>query len=304
MRSGYVAMAVVVMIWAAFALTIRASEHSTLSTGDVAFLRFGVAALVLLPFTPRTVKVLRTQNWKWTALIIIGGGLPFFILAQLGSAQTSAALLGTVAPGTVPIFLALFGALMGTRYNALRWLGVGSIALGVVIATVGSSIAGIALLLCAGGVWSLYALAVSRTAYKPLDIAVLLALPSTVGTVLLAVTGVYPLTVFSGTADLNEVLFYALMQGVIIGVLSTVLYSYAITHIGASRASLLGAASPVLSTFIAIPLLGEIPALPTILCLVLVCLGVIVASQFGHTLPHKQTRSLTWVRLRVRELFA
>lgn len=304
MRSGYLAMAVVVMIWAAFALTMRASEHSTLSTGDVAFLRFGVAASVLLPSTPRTLKVMRSQNWKWTALIIIGGGLPFFILAQLGSAQTSAALLGTVAPGTVPIFLALFGAFMGTRYNGLRWLGVGSIALGVVIAMVGSSISGILLLLCAGGVWSLYALAVSKTAYKPLDIAVLLAVPSAVGTLVLAATGVYPLTIFSGTAALNEVLFYALMQGVIIGVLSTVLYSYAITHIGASRASLLGAASPVLSTFMAIPLLGEIPALPSILCLAFVCLGVIVVSQFGHTLSHKQTRSLSWVRLRVRELFA
>lgn len=290
---GFIAMAVVVVIWASFALSIRAAETSTLSAGDVAFLRFVVAAVLLIPFIPSTVKAVRQESWIWTVLIIAGGGLPFLLLVQVGGSTTSASLVGTVPPGTVPVFLTVFGAALGTSYNVPRWAGVLSISLGVLIAIMAgttSSPWGITILLIAGAMWSLYVLAVSKTNYKPLHIAVLLAVPSALGVGALAVTGVTPITLFTSPPNMSEVITYGLLQGVVIGIISTVLYSFAISNIGAGRSSLMGAASPVLSTVVAIPLLGEVPEFATIVCLVLVSAGAIVANFWGRSVLSVQPK--------------
>lgn len=293
------------MIWASFALTIRAAGSSSLSSGDVAFLRFVVPALILVPVLPRTFKKMRSQKWYWTVLIMVGGGLPFLMLVQSGGTLTSAALVGTIPPGTIPVFITVLGAFMGTRFNSVRWLGVALIAAGVVMATLGSSGAdplGVFLLLAAGGIWSLYVLGVSRTGYRPLDIAVLLSLPSALMLIAAWATGLVEVTMFFGKTSITDVLFYALVQGVVIGILSTLLYSYAIGAIGAGRASLMGTASPVLSTLGAIPLLGESPTAATLMCLVLVSLGAITANLWGKTQTETRTRSQLVSRLRVKRV--
>lgn len=303
--TGFLAMSVVVVIWASFALTIRAAGSSSLSSGDVAFLRFVVPALILLPVLPKTFKTMKSQKWYWTVLILMGGGLPFLMLVQFGGALTSAALVGTIPPGTIPVFITVLGAILGTRFNSVRWLGVALISVGVVMATLGSTGAdpvGVSLLLAAGGIWSLYVLGVSRTKYRPLDIAVLLSIPSALMVMAAWASGTVDVTIFTGTASITDVLFYAVVQGVVIGILSTLLYSYAIGAIGAGRASLMGTASPVLSTVVAIPLLGESPSVATVICLVLVSTGAITANLWGKTLSETTTRSRLVSRLRVKSV--
>lgn len=303
--TGFLAMSVVVVIWASFALTIRAAGSSSLSSGDVAFLRFVVPSLLLLPVLPRTFKAMRSQKWYWTVLILVGGGFPFLMLVQFGGVLTSAALVGTIPPGTIPIFITVLGAFMGTRFNSLRWLGVALIAAGVVMATLGSTGAdpvGVSLLLAAGGIWSLYVFGVSRTTYRPLDIAVLLSVPSALMVLGSWASGALSITVFTGAAAMSDVVFYAVVQGVVIGILSTLLYSYAIGAIGTGRASLMGTASPVLSTVVAIPLLGESPSVATLICLVLVSAGAITANLWGKTRSETTTRSRLVSRLRVKSV--
>ena len=301
--TGFLAMGVVVVIWASFALTIRAAGSSSLSSGDVALLRFVVPSLLLLPVLPGTIRRMTSQRWFWTVLILIGGGFPFLLLVQLGGGMTSAAMVGTIPPGSIPIFITLLGALMGTHFNGLRWLGVGLIATGVVIATQGSAAAdplGVTLLLTAGGMWSLYVLGVSKTGYRPLDIAVLLSVPSAAMVLVAWASGWVKVTLLSGTVLISDVVFYAVVQGVIIGICSTLLYSYAIGSIGAGRAALIGSASPVLSTLGAIPLLGESPSVGTVICLALVSAGALTANLWGKTLPETPTRSRLVSRLRVK----
>lgn len=246
---------------------------------------------------------MRSQNWFWTVLILIGGGFPFLMLVQFGGGLTSAAMVGTIPPGSIPVFITLLGAFMGTHFNGLRWLGVGLIAAGVVMSTLGNSAAdpaGIVLLFTAGGLWSLYVLGVSKTGYSPLDIAVLLSAPSAAMVLVAWAVGSVKITLFSGTALISDIVFYALVQGIIIGIFSTLLYSYAIVTIGAGRASLLGTASPVLSTVVAIPLLGETPGVATVICLVLVSIGAITANLWGKTPTETTTRSRLVSRLRVK----
>lgn len=301
--TGFLAMGIVVVIWATFALTIRAAGSSSLTSGDVALLRFAVPTFLLLPVLPGTIRRMTSQKWLWTVLILIGGGFPFLLLVQLGGGMTSAAMVGTITPGTIPVFITLLGAFMGTQFNGLRWLGVGFIASGVVMATQGGAAAdplGIALLFMAGGFWSLYVLGVSKTGYRPLDIAVLLSVPSALMVMIAWASGWINVTIFTGAAVLSDILFYALVQGIIIGIFSTLLYSYAIGAIGAGRAALLGSASPVISTLGAIPLLGESPSVGTIACLVLVSAGALTANLWGKTLPETPTRNRLVSRLRVK----
>ncbi len=303
MKWGYLAMGAVVLIWSTFALSIRAAGNTSLTPGDVALLRFGVPSLLLIPVIPKTIRIMRRQPWYWTVLIAIGGGFPFLMLVQLGGAATSAALVGTIPPGTIPVFITIFGAVLGTHFATARWFGIACIAAGVVVAMQGSGaahLAGVGLLLTAGALWSLYVLAVSKTSYRPLDIVVLLAVPSSVMSGVFIETGLLHTTLFTGGAVLSEMLTYAVLQGVVIGIISTLLYSFAITNLGASRAALMGSVSPVLTTLGAIPLLGETPALGTVVCLVLVSAGVLTANLWGTAVPLTHTRSRLGARLRVK----
>lgn len=302
---GTIAMSAVVLIWAGFALSMRAAGTSSLSMGDVALLRFGVASVLLLPSIPGTLRVMRTTRWVPTFLIVIGGGLPFLVLVQWGGISTSAALVGTVTPGSVPVFLTVLGAVLGLRFSAMRWFGVISIAAGVVFAISAgdpSSAGGVVLLLSAGALWSLYTYSVGKTSYRPLHIAVLLSVPSAIATLVFSIAGVFPLTLFSGMASSSDILLYALVQGVVIGVVSTLLYSYSIATLGSTRSALMGAGSPVVATFLAIPFLGEIPSAPTIACLALVTVGAITANMWGKTREKARTRSRAVSQLRVRNV--
>ena len=303
MAWAYLAMGAVVLIWSTFALSIRAAGSTSLTPGDVALLRFGVPSLLLIPVIPGTIRRMRQQRWFWTALIVIGGGFPFLMLVQQGGAATSAALVGTIPPGTIPVFITIFGAVLGAHFTTARWLGIACIAAGVVVAMQGSGVshlAGVGLLLTAGALWTLYVLSVSKTGYRPLDIVVLLAVPSIVMTGVFIATGLLHTTLFTGSAVLLDVLTYAMIQGVVIGIISTLLYSFAITNLGASRAALMGSLSPVLTTLGAIPLLGETPALGTVVCLVLVSVGALTANLWGADVSLTHTRSRQGARLRVK----
>lgn len=300
---GYLAMGAVVLIWSTFALSIRAAGNTSLTAGDVALLRFGVPSLLLIPVIPQSFRVMIRQPWYWTVLIIIGGGFPFLMLVQLGGAVTSAALVGTIPPGTIPVFITIFGAILGAHFTAVRWFGIACIAAGVVVAMQGSGsahLAGVGLLLTAGALWSLYVLAVSKTRYRPLDIVVLLAVPSFGMTGVFISTDLLHTTFFTGNSDLSDVLTYAVLQGVVIGIISTLLYSFSIRSLGPSRAALMGSVSPVLTTLGAIPLLGETPAMGTVVCLVLVSSGALIANLWGTAVPLTHTRSRLGARLRVK----
>ena len=57
--AGWIAMGLTLLIWASFPLSIRAIGGSALTPVDVALLRFGVPALVLLPVLRSRAAALR-----------------------------------------------------------------------------------------------------------------------------------------------------------------------------------------------------------------------------------------------------
>lgn len=73
---GYAAMVLTVLIWAGFALSIRAIGASPLAPADVALIRFGLPTLLLLPFLPSRWPMLRRVKPLSALMVLVGGGVP------------------------------------------------------------------------------------------------------------------------------------------------------------------------------------------------------------------------------------
>lgn len=96
--AGYLTISIVVLVWAGFALSVRAISSTALAPADVAMIRFLVPALVLLPWLPQRIAQLRQVKFENVLLVLIGG-VPFFLIASAGGALTSAAYVGTLIAG-------------------------------------------------------------------------------------------------------------------------------------------------------------------------------------------------------------
>jgi drug/metabolite transporter (DMT)-like permease len=84
---------------------------------------------------------------------------------------------------------------------------------------------------------------------------------------------------------LADITVQALFQGVVVTIVSLLLYGRAVAILGASGGSAFGALVPALSALFAIPLLGEWPNDTDWLAIVLISAGVYLAS--GGRLPGK-----------------
>lgn len=287
---GLLAMALTVLVWAGFALSVRAISSSSWTPADVALLRFGMPLLVLAPWLPRSLRRLRGERPAVLAALAVGAGLPFFLLCAAGGALSSATLVGLVVPGSVPLFVTVLAAALWRTRPSRRQLGalagvlVGiSTIVGAALLTAGAGghATGTAVLLAAGLAWSVYTLGLRTTRLDPVAAAVAVCLPSFPLVLLAAAAGVLPSRLLHGAPPDHALLVFAVVQGVGVGVLAGLAYAVAIRRLGAPRAATLGALSPVLVAVLAGPLLGERVGAAVLAGGVLVVIGVLTF----HTRP-------------------
>ncbi|MER5929052.1 DMT family transporter [Streptomyces sp. NPDC002054] len=286
---GMIALLVTVTIWAAFALSARALSSSSLLPADAALLRFGVPLVVLAPALWRRRRRIAAVRPAAAIKIICGAGVPFFLAAMYGGSLTSAAFVGSIVPGMVPLFVS---ALMVVRGHSLprgtQAAGLALIAAGV-LALVGRHLvpldagvpAGVGLLLVASGLWALYTVGLKEVDLDPVGSIGLLCLPSFAVIALLAATGVLP----TGMADAAgaDIALFLVVQGLGVGLCAGLLYAFAIRRLGAQRASVVGSLSPVVVVLLAIPLLDESPTLAVLLGVPLITAGVVLANRAPRT---------------------
>lgn len=276
-RSGYVALAATVLLWASFALSSRAIGDSTLTEHDAALVRFAVPLLVLAPLLPRTIRALARERAGTLGLLLLGG-LPHYLLFALGARLTSAGLTGLLVPGTVPLFVTLL-LLRQRRVSPRAWAALGAIVAGVVASATligdGAGPGGIGVLLLAGAVWAVYTLGLQRTSLTPLEIVVAVCLGSTLAGLALVVSGAAPSHLLSGTVRPGDLVSFVVLQGIGTGLLSTLAYTHAVRALGSGVAAVGGALSPVVTAVAAVPLFGEAIGPGLAVALVLVVAGVL-----------------------------
>jgi drug/metabolite transporter (DMT)-like permease len=273
----------VVACWASWVVATRFAVTTHMRPYDIAFLRYLVASAVLTPVLFRHGFGFRQIGVWRTLLLVCGAGLPFLLVASTGMRFAAAADVGVVMIGTMPVFVAVFSALISKeRFDRMRVLGFGAVVVGIVgIAAHGlfdfesGAWRGHILFLVGAALFAGYTVTFRRTGLGPWHAAALVNFYS-----LLIFTPFYFLAFGAHllTAAPGEVIAQAVIQGVVSGIVALFFYGEAVRRLGASQAAVLGSLTPVVAALLAMPLLGEFPSRLGWLAIIVVSIGVVLAS--------------------------
>jgi drug/metabolite transporter (DMT)-like permease len=285
------------LIWGSWIVITRFGVTTSLTPFDEAFLRFGIPAVLLLPVLGREGLALRRIGIARTVLMVLGAGLPFFLVSTAGMQFAPAAHAGALLPGTMPLFVALLAALVEReRFGGPRLAGFGLIVAGVL------AIGGYHLLLGGGGqwrghllflsgafLWAIYTLAFRRARIGAWHGAALINFYS--------ILAFLPVYAWHGSrlpqTSWPELALQGVSQGLLSGIVALLAYGIAVRRLGGPRAAVFISLTPVIAALIAIPALGEWPDAVTMLGIAAVSLGVALASGAIRRFRHAPSASAT-----------
>ncbi len=283
-KLGIAAAIFTTLIWSGFFIAMRAGVTSPLTAFDLAILRFGLAAVLLLPFTIRAWSTIIATPKMLLLGILAGAGVPFFFLCSIGITYAPASHAGLLVTGTSPLFIAIAAVVVfKEKLNKQKVIGLASIGLGVAALLSlafwdGNSeyLKGDLIILLAAACWAMFSICLRVACLPPLAIAGFLSLVSTFILATLYIAG----AVESGftVAPAKHIAMQIAIQSVCVGLLAAFSYGYAINKVGAERSSAIGSLTPVLVGLMAIPLLGETLTVSATSGMVLVFLGVLLSS--------------------------
>jgi drug/metabolite transporter (DMT)-like permease len=244
-----------------------------------------VAGLLLSPVVMRRGIALDRLGWLGLAAIIAGLGVPYALAAAGGLHFSPASDQGALNPGCMPLFVALIAAIvLRERFSRARKLGLSLIMAGALVIVGGrawstawsaSRTLGDVLFLVAAFLSAGFTVVMLQAKLDPLHAAALVSTGS-----LVIYLPIY--LAFFGTRlarlPFPDIAVQALFQGVVVTIVSLLLYGRAVAILGASSGSAFGALVPVLSALLAIPILGEWPNETDWLGIVLISAGVYLAS--------------------------
>ena len=251
----------VVALFSGFALISRMGSRTELQVHDLAMLRFGIGAALLLPVFLRSG--LAGLSIGQAATLAFLGGAGFALLAYAGlflaPATHGAALLHGTLPLTTFIVLAVFTPHAADRRRlpglVLICAGIGLMLADSLAGVAPTQLAGDVCLLLASLCWSAYAVGVQRAGIPPVPAAAIVAVLSA-----MVFCPAYLLLGGGGglfAVDARDLLLQAVFQGVLIGALSIAIYTHAVRRFGASNTALFTASVPCVTALLAMPLLGE-----------------------------------------------
>jgi drug/metabolite transporter (DMT)-like permease len=285
--SGYAAAVVTALIWASYPVATRAGVTGPFAPLDLMLLRFGVGALLFMPYLALQCREIRRDAWRQGISLTLfqGAGMAALVICGLQFAPAShAAALG---PGVAPAWVALLGYLVFSRRPSSRMvLGAALCATGVVTLTGWSAsapdprvLAGDAMFVAASALGSLYVLQVRNWGISAIAGAAIVTLYSALVVV--------PWHLWSTSGALWRVapaaiLWQVLWQGVLIGCVALVALNHAIKRIGPERSSALVALVPALSAVLGMLILGEAPSLAEIAAIVAISAGVSIGASRAY----------------------
>jgi drug/metabolite transporter (DMT)-like permease len=271
-----------VSIWASWSVFTRLAVTTSLDVWDIAALRFSVAGLLLTPVLVRRGLARDRLGWLGLSVLIAGLGAPYVLVAAGGLHFAPAYDQGALNPGCMPLFVALIAAsLLGEKLFTARKWGLSLILAGA-LAIVGWRTAwttsrsfGDALFLLAAFLTACGTVVMRHAKLEASHAAALVSTGS-----LLIYLPIY--LVLRGTPRaqmrLSEFAIQAIFQGVVVTIIAFLLYGRAVAILGASSAAAFGALVPALSALLAIPILGEWPSPTDWTGIVLISVGVYLAS--------------------------
>jgi drug/metabolite transporter (DMT)-like permease len=264
-RVGVLAALAAALIGAGWQVASRLGATTTLAPVDLALLRYVVPALALSPVWLRRGLVPEGVPRTTVALMVLGAGFPFGLAGMTGASFAPAAHMGALLPGSMPLFVALLSALvLGERFGAMRAAGFALLVAGIACVAVPAALAagaggdtawiGHLLFLSAAALWAVYTIAARRSGLGAWAATAMVSAWS-------APMAAAAWLVSDGTRLLDapaaDVALQVAWQGLLAGVGGVAAYTLAVRHLGPSRASVSGAAVPVMSALGGAVVLGE-----------------------------------------------
>ena len=258
---GWIGWVSVIVIAAGWQLATRHGATTSMSPLDLALFRYCVPGIVLLPVLIRHGFIPRLPGWWLFPAILVGAGLPFGLVGMTGAMLAPAAHMGSLMPGTMPLFVALLAFLMmGERSRRLQIAGYVFILTGVLFVTGFSFgtdstvLLGDGLFLCAGLLWALYTIAFRKSGLAPWHGTALVCFWS--GVAVVPIWAMNDATRLH-SAPLSDIAAQLAAQGLLAGILGLYCYGLTVRHLGAVKAGISGAAVPPLVALGGYVFLGE-----------------------------------------------
>lgn len=283
--SGVAAILLVMAFYTANFVVTRYSFLNGFNSFDLAALRFSIAGTMMFPYFCRLgVRDLGGIGWPRAMLLTCLGGSPYIVIFFFGLTFAPASHGAVLNPGVVPSVVFLGMVFLGLQsFSLKRAVSLMSIFIGVVFVTASSfSLAGPVLfgdllLLSAGISWGFFTLLCKMWALRPIQSTAIVSVIS------LIYLPLYFLFLYDGleAIAIAHIIGQAIFQGVIMSIGTIYLVTYAVQNLGAQLTSLFNPIVPVLTTLIAIPLLGEIPTLLQWVGVILVVLGMFSAARMN-----------------------
>jgi drug/metabolite transporter (DMT)-like permease len=211
--------------------------------------------------------------------------MPYFLVAGTGMRLASVADGSTLVPGTLPVFVSLLAFfLLGQKMTSTRRNGLLLISGGVLLMLLFSLNHaastlwhGYALFLFGSLLWAGFTLALRRSGLGALEGAAVVTYGSIPLLILDLLLSREPLQLHHLPFDIMAL--QVLLEGIGVGLVSTISYAYAVARLGADRAAMAGSLTPVVATLLAVPLFGEVPPASSMLGMALIIGGVTLANR-------------------------
>lgn len=271
--AGRVAITITLIAWAGFALSARLIAFSSLSSLEVAVLRYVTAVILLVPWWRSAWREIRTQRPFRMILMAVCSGLPFQLLTALGAGHSSATHVSIVNAGAAPVLVALMMLVTRRRRPAPRAaVALALIALGIAILALGTPGGGLGILALLGSatLWAAYTIAQGEARLSAPTLILLSAAPSAVVALALAAPRLPHLV----AAPPHELAFFIATQGIGSAIVSVACYGIAVRTLGVGTSALAGASTPIIVAILSALFLGDHLSAAAWIGLVLVVLGL------------------------------
>ena len=285
--NGYLAAAIAVLISASYPVATRAGVNGSFTPQELVTLRYGVGALLFLPFLVLHFRTIRRAAWLQGLPLTLfqGAGMGALVICglQLAPANHAAAL----GPGANPAWVVLLGFLVFAKRPSSRMI-IGAIlcAAGVLALAWWNTternlpvLAGDAMFLTASALGALYVLQLRSWGVSAVQGAAIVSLYSAL---LVVPWYLWSTPTPMWHAGSGELLWQILWQGVLIGCVAFIALNQAIARLGAERSSALVALVPVLAAVLAFLFLGEVPSATEIAAFVVISAGVSIGASRSY----------------------
>lgn len=299
-HQGTAAALLTTLMWASWLISVKLGSQSELTTFDLAIIRYGMPGLFFAYFAFRARHQIKKVSWVILLGICFGAGVPFFFLGSAGMHYAPVSHAGLLLPGTFPFFVTGIAVLFYREpISKSRSIGLIAIALGVIVLLAQSFIntsdenvwKGDLILLLASFFWAVFSVCVRVSGLSSFVVTGLFGSVSTIILLFMFFTGIVNTGVdFSlSTSSLNYYLVQFTIQGILVGLIASISFSYAITKIGAENTAAIGSLTPINVIVLAFFIFSEVPTHWDLCAIALVCFGVLKASEvtfFKKNLTH------------------